>query len=956
MEIKTDLLHRILYSTDASAYREAPCGIFYPETREDLVAVVTYATKKGISIIPRAGGTSLAGQVVGNGLVVDVSKHLNKIIELNSEQSWVRVEPGVILDDLNRYAAEFGLFFGPETSTSNRCCLAGMVGNNSCGSHSLVYGSTRDHLLEAEVVLSDGKVTRFCRVSKDELRQKSADCKGVERSVYEYVIKLFDSEKAQKEIAANYPLKEVKRRNTGYALDELIKDPGNINLCSVLAGSEGTLALITELKLALVPLPPKERALVCAHCNSLDDIFKANLVALEHSPTAVEMMDSNILELSKKNISQSKNRFFVKGDPAAILIVELAKDNSEDLERVVCETETALLDSGLSYYCSKVYGKDIAKVWELRKSGLGLLTSMKGDAKPVSVTEDTAVAPSLLPEYMKEFGEMMEKYSLKCVYHAHIGTGELHLRPVLNLKKRGDVDLFRKVAHETALLVKKYRGSLSGEHGDGRLRGEFIELLYGEYLYGLMKELKRAADPNNIFNAGKIVSAPPMDTFLRYEPEVETPVYKTYFDYSLEGGWLRAIEQCNGSGDCRKGVSAGGTMCPSFRATGEEKDVTRGRANTLRELLSRPSTTKIFDQKEILEALDLCISCKACKSECPSNVDMARYKAEFLQHNHEIKGIPFRSYMVSIMAEVQRLGSVLPKFYNLFASNRVTSAIIKKTLSFSQNRRIPLLSAKTLRGWYREHSSQQKGKNFQNGQVFLFADEFTNYNDVTVGIKFVKLLEKLGYLVIIPVHYESGRASISKGVLSRARRLAIKNIKLLRNIVSSDTPLVGIEPSTILSFRDEYPLLVGEELREDALKVSKNALLYDEFIMREVERGKIKPDFFTDNQLNIKLHGHCHQKSLASIEPSREMLSIPQNYHVSVIPSGCCGMAGSFGYEKEHYEVSMQIGEQVLFPEIRSSSADTLISAPGTSCRQQIMDGTGKIAFHPIEILYDALK
>ncbi len=956
MEIKTDLLHRILYSTDASAYRETPCGIFFPKSKEDLVEVVTYATNKGISIIPRAGGTSLAGQVVGNGLVVDVSKYLNKIIEIDTEQRWIRVEPGVILDDLNNYAAKFGLFFGPETSTSNRCCIAGMVGNNSCGSHSLVYGSTRDHLLEAEVVLSDGKVTRFRKVSKNELKQKTTECKGVESAIYEYVVNLLKNEKAQREISANYPLKEVRRRNTGYALDELVKDQESINLCSVLAGSEGTLALITELKLALVPLPPKERALVCAHCNSLEDIFRANLVALEHSPAAVEMMDSNILELSKKNISQSKNRFFVKGDPAAILIVELAKDNRDDLERAVSETETALLDSGLSYHCSKVYGNDIAKVWELRKSGLGLLTSMKGDAKPVSVTEDTAVAPALLPEYMKEFGEMMDRYSLKCVYHAHIGTGELHLRPVLNLKKREDVVLFRKVAHETALLVKKYRGSLSGEHGDGRLRGEFIELLYGEYLYGLMKELKMVADPKNIFNAGKIVSAPPMDTFLRYEPEVETPDYKTYFDYSLEGGWLRAIEQCNGSGDCRKGVSAGGTMCPSFRATQEEKDVTRGRANTLRELLLRPSTTKIFDQKEILEALELCISCKACKSECPSNVDMARYKAEFLQHNHEVKGIPFRSYMVSIMAEVQSLGSILPLVYNLFASNRFTSLIIKKILSFSQNRRIPLLSGKTLRGWYREHSAQLKENNFPNGKVLLFADEFTNFNDVSVGIKFVKLLEKLGYLVVIPAHSESGRAAISKGVLSRARRLAIRNIKSLRGIVSSDTPLVGIEPSTILSFRDEYPLLVGEELREDALKISKNALLYDEFIMREVAKGKIKSEFFTDKQLEIKLHGHCHQKSLASIEPSREMLSLPHNYKVSVIPSGCCGMAGSFGYEKEHYEVSMQIGEQVLFPEIRSSAADVLISAPGTSCRQQILDGTGKKALHPVEILYDALK
>jgi FAD/FMN-containing dehydrogenase/Fe-S oxidoreductase len=955
MEIQTDLLHRILYSTDASAYREEPLGVFYPKNKDDLVAAVNYAREKGVTLIPRAGGTSLAGQVVGNGLIVDVSRYLNRIIEINPEERWVRVEPGVILDDLNLSLKKFGLFFGPETSTSSRCCIGGMVGNNSCGSHSLVYGSTRDHLLEAEVVLSDGSTVLLREERVEGLKERAMAGKGVVNSVFSYVLDLLGDERAVKEIRENYPDPTVRRRNTGYALDELVKSSEVVNLCSVLAGSEGTFALISEVKLRLVSLPPKERCLVCAHCASIVDTFKANLVALEHSPVAVEMMDRNILELSRGNISQSRNRFFVKGDPAAILVVEIVNESREELEIHVDRVEKALLDSGLSYYCSKVYGQDTSRVWELRKAGLGLLTSMKGDAKPVSVTEDTAVSPHVLPDYMREFGVMMEKHGLSCVYHAHIGTGELHLRPVLNLKRSEDVRLFRDIALETAILVKKYRGSLSGEHGDGRLRGEFIGLLYGEYIYGLMKGLKEAFDPDNLFNAGKIISAPPMNTFLRYEPGKAAPVYQTFFDFSDQGGWLRAIEQCNGSGDCRKGLNAGGTMCPSFRVTEDERDVTRGRANLLRELLTRPVTRRVFDQKEIKEALDLCISCKACKSECPSNVDMAKYKSEFLQHNHEVEGIPFRSLMVALMSDFQKIGSCFPKVYNFFASNSITSAVIKRVLSFSSRRRIPLISKVTLKRWYKKHSKTTSDKKFPNGTVYLFADEFTNYNDAEVGVKFIKLLEALGYMVVIPKHCESGRAALSKGVLKRARALAIKNITLLKAIVSSETPLVGIEPSCILSFRDEYPLLVGDKLKRSAVEMSKNVLLYDEFIMREVSRGNIKAEYFTDKPLEIKLHGHCHQKSLASVEPSREMLSLPVNYNVSVIPSGCCGMAGSFGYEKEHYQVSMQIGEQVLFPAVRESCNDVLIAAPGTSCRQQIKDGTGRTAYHPVEILYDAL-
>ena len=964
MEIKEDLLNKILYSTDASAYRELPAGVCFPKSKEDLANLIKRASIEGFSIIPRAAGTSLAGQVVGSGLVVEISGEMSKILEINPLQRWARVQPGVILDHLNIEASRFGLFFGPETSTSNRCCLAGMVGNNSCGSHSLVYGSTRDHLLEAEVILSDGSFAVFKDLSEDEFKEKCL-LTGLEGDIYRYFREMLACERSLEEIKEHFPDPEVRRRNTGYALDEFVRSP--YNLCRLLAGSEGTLAIITELKLNLVPLPPKERALLCVHCSSLEDAFEANLLALKHKPEAVELMDSNILELSKRNITQNRNRFFIIGSPAAILVTEFASQSREDLERRVERAAADLTGSGLAYDCSRVYGPDISRVWELRKSGLGLLSSMAGDVKPVSVIEDTAVAPARLPAYMADFNALLDRFSLKCVFHAHIGTGELHLRPLLNLKSSHDVALFRELARESALLVKRHRGSLSGEHGDGRLRGEFIPLMYGDYLYGVMREIKRLFDPLSIFNPGKITDTPPMNSSLRYIPDAPVKEYDTYFDFSDLGGWIRAVEQCNGSGDCRKSVLFGGTMCPSFRITGMEEDSTRGRSNTLRELLTTPRSKKVFDQPEIMAALDLCISCKACKSECPSNVDMARYKAEFLQQHYDIrsffnlKELPFRSFMVSRMAQIQSLGSLIPSLYNLFAVNRFSSALIKRVLRFSSQRSIPRLSRISLRSYaksaaQRSSAAKMRGLNESSRLVYLFADEFTTYNEAEVGVAFIDLLNTLGYQVIIPKHYESGRAAISKGMLKRAKVLSNKNVEALKDIITPDTPLVGIEPSAILSFRDEYPDLVSANLKADARILSRSCLLYDEFIMREFEAGKIDRSLFTESPLEILLHGHCHQKSLASVELSAKMLSIPLNYRVERLPTGCCGMAGSFGYEREHYDFSMQIGEQSLFPLVRSAKDGQMISAPGVSCRQQIFDGTGRIAKHPIQILYEALQ
>lgn len=956
-EILCDSLHKTIYSTDASAYKERPLGVVYPKDAEDIQSIVRFANENKISLIPRAGGTSLAGQVVGDGLVVDISKYMNQILEINPHKRWIRVQPGVVLDEVNIFCKPYGLFFAPETSTSNRCCIGGMVGNNSCGSHSLIYGGTREHLLKAEVVLADSSIATFEDLDRQEVENKISE-DSLEGRIYCGVVAMLQHQDNQREILDNFPDRSLTRRNSGYALDELLEsdlfDPSSdqkFNLCKVLTGSEGTLAFATELTLNLEPLPPENKAVIAVHFNTLEESFEANLVALAFKPVAIELIDGKILDLSKQNISQNRNRFFIEGDPRAVLIIELAEESKEDLNEKSQKIIEALKEKGMGYHYPILYGDDINRVWQLRKAGLGLLSSMVGDAKPVSVVEDTAVAPERLPAYMAEFADMMSRWGLSCVYHAHISTGELHLRPILNLKQESGKRLFRTIAGECALLVKKHRGSLSGEHGDGRLRGEFLPILFGDKVYTLFKEFKAIWDRDNIFNRGKIVDTPAMDVNLRYlKSDLDID---TYFDYSKQGGFIRAVEQCNGSGDCRKSELFAGTMCPTFRATRDEANVTRARANGLREALLSGDPDKIFENRDTLKLLDSCVSCKACKSECPSNVDMTRYKAEYMQHYYQKSRVPLRTLLIANIDRINGAMIHISAIYNSVVRDRVLGGIIKSSLGFASERKLPTLYKYSLKKWYRRNNIEVKDP---KATVYLFADEFTNYMDVEVGISFIKLLNRLGYNVIIPKHVDSGRAQLSKGLLKSARRRANANVEFLHNIVDSNTPLVGIEPSTILSFRDEYQDLVDSRLKAAAVALSKNALLYDEFIVREIERGNVREDQFTHEYKKIKLHGHCHQKSLASVEPSKVMLSLPKNYEVDIIPSGCCGMAGSFGYEKEHYQLSMKIGETTLFPQVRESSLDITISAPGTSCREQIHHGTSRKAYHPIELLYKALN
>lgn len=955
-DLYSDKTIRTLYATDASAYREMPLAVATPRTADDIKKLIAFARAQKVSLIPRTAGTSLAGQVVGQGIVVDVSKYFTKIIELNKEEGWVRVQPGVIRDELNMFLKPHGLLFGPETSTANRAMIGGMVGNNSCGSNSLVYRSTREHLLEIKALLSDGSEVEF-RSLDVEAFQVKCDAPGLEGKIYKNIRSLLSNPETQDEIRREFPKKTVERRNTGYAVDMLLETapftPGaeDFNFCKLIAGSEGTLAFITEIKLNVVPLPG-ESGLLCVHFNTIDESLRANLIGLKYHPSASELIDHYILECTKDNIEQRKNRFFVQGDPGAILVIEIARDSREEIIAVAHQIESEMKAAGLGYYFPLLFGDDTKKIWTLRKAGLGLLSNLPGDDKAVPVIEDTAVDVQDLPEYIREFNEILKKYNLYSVHYAHAGSGEIHLRPIINLKTEEGNRLFRTIAEEIAILVKKYKGSLSGEHGDGRLRGEFIRQMIGEKNYQLLKEIKRAWDPGNIFNPHKIVDTPPMNTMLRYEPGRKMREFKTVFRFPKQN-ILQHAEQCNGSGDCRKTHLSGGTMCPSYMATKNEKDTTRARANILREFLTHSDKENPFDHKEIRDVMDNCLSCKGCKSECPSNVDIAKLKAEFLQQYFDANGVPLRNRLIGNFAALSKAGALVPGLYNLVMTGKLTAGLVKRVAGFASRRSMPLLYKTTLGRWYHKHK-KQVSRSF-NRRVYLFCDEFTNYNDTETGIKAILLLERLGYEVIIPQHIESGRSWLSKGLLRKAKTIAEKNVKLLLPLVSEQTPLIGIEPSAILSFRDEYIDLADDAMLEETKRLSKNVFTIDEFLSREAEAGHITADAFTSEKRKVLFHGHCHQKSLSSVTSSVKILSLPRNYSVQVIPSGCCGMAGSFGYEKEHYELSMQIGELVLLPAVRKQPEEVIIAAPGTSCRHQIKDGASRKSYHPVEILYDAL-
>jgi FAD/FMN-containing dehydrogenase/Fe-S oxidoreductase len=960
-EFFTDETTRKLYATDASAYREIPLAVAIPKSDKDLVTLIRFAAANHTSLIPRTAGTSLAGQVVGAGIVVDVSKHFNRIIEINAKEKWAIVQPGIVRDDLNHHLKPHGYYFAPETSTANRAMIGGMIGNNSCGSNSVVYGSTREHLLEVNAIISDGTQVWFGPLTEKEFLQRTSSTDGkLESRLYKHIHSILSNPENLAAIEKEFPKQSIQRRNTGYAVDMLARmqpfkrDGVAFNFCSLIAGSEGTLAFVTSAKIRLTAIDPPHKKLVCIHCRSIDESLQANLIVLKHQPSAVELMDHYVFEATKRNIGQIENRFFIEGDPKAILVAELTRTS----EAAAHKDAEALIDDlkskGLGYSYPLVGGDDIKKVWNLRKAGLGLLSNVPGDEKPVPVIEDTAVDVNDLPAYIAEFNEVLKKHGLYSVHYAHAGSGELHLRPIIDLKTSEGIRLFRTIAEEVATLVKKYKGSLSGEHGDGRLRGEFIRQMIGDHNYQIIRDLKKVWDPVNIFNPGKIVDTPPMDSYLRFEKDQPTRQFETILDFSENLGILRTAEQCNGSGDCRKTALSGGTMCPSYMATRREKDTTRARANILREMITRSDKANPFAHDEIAEVMDLCLSCKGCKSECPSNVDMGKLKQEWQYQYYKEKGVPLRSRMIGNFGLAMKVAAVFPWGYNFLFGNQTLGRLAKKMIGFAPDRSMPHLSPVSWKKWFSKSftpTTQQPIKT-----VYLFIDELLNYNEAEIGITAVKLLDKLGYGIKVIDHHESGRSFLSKGLLKEARELAKKNVGLFKGLITHETPLIGVEPSAILTFRDEYPDLLRGEEKEAALKISHHALMIEEFLSKELEAGNIDTRLFKSQDRLVKLHGHCQQKALSTLTHSKKILTRLGNHQVHLIPSGCCGMAGSFGYEKEHYDLSMQIGELVLFPAVRKQPDDVIIAAAGTSCRHQIKDGTGRQALHPVDILWAATQ
>ena len=954
--VQLDPLSKALYATDASVYRKIPLGVAFPKDLNDLQRIIQFCNDHSVGLIPRTAGTSLAGQCVGDGLVVDVSKHFTEIISLDLEKKQVTVQPGVIRDELNDYLAPHGLFFGPNTSTANRCMIGGMVGNNSSGTTSIKYGVTREKIVSMKAVLWDGSTAEFKDLSSDAFKDKMLEA-SAEGQIYKGIYNLLSPSEIQSQITDAFPKKEIHRRNTGYAIDLLLEadilgGDAPFNMAHLLSGSEGTLALTTEITLQLDDLPPSYAAMVVTHYNSLEDCLKDVAPVMKCNLYTCEMMDKIILDCTKSNREQSENRKFIEGDPAAVLMLEVRAFSEEALQKNLLQLQNEIKTSGLSYAAPILSGSDIGKAGALRKAGLGLLGNMVGDKKAVACIEDTAVALEDLKDFIGEFTAIMKRYDQDAVYYAHAGAGEIHLRPILNLKESNDVSLFRAITTDVAHLTKKYKGSFSGEHGDGIVRAEFIPMLIGAENYALLESVKQLFDPNGIFNPGKIVKAFAMDASLRYEINREEPKIDTLLDFSDKQGILRAAESCNGSGDCRKSHQSAGGMCPSYHVTKNEKDTTRGRANALREFLTHPNTlkeqTNAFDNKALKEVFDLCLSCKACSSECPSNVDIATYKAEFLYQYQEANGYSFRSKLFAYNTQLNKLSSLVAPLTNAVYKSPLSS-VIKRLSGVSQKRSLPEVGRFNFQKFL-DHQSKKFVLTKQT--VVLYIDEFTRYMDIEIGKDAISLLLKLGYKVQL-WQAESGRTFISKGYLKQAKAIAERNLNEAALFLDQQWPILGIEPSAILSFRDEYKRLCPDHAMLEKLAI--NSFLIEEFLVAEFNLGHISTNMFHSKEKQIKVHVHCHQKSLVNSKVTFDLLNIPAKHKVTLIPSGCCGMAGSFGYEEEHYDLSMSVGTLTLFPAVSKAAEGVVIAANGTSCRHQIKDGSQREAKHPITILKESL-
>ena len=956
-EVRFDLYSKALYSTDASLYQIQPIGVVIPKNSEDVIKTVQIASEHNVPILPRGGGTSLAGQSVGEAIVLDMSKYMNQLLEVNVAERWARVEPGIVLDELNHQLKSHGLMYAPDVATSSRANVGGTIGNNSAGSHSLIYGKTIDHVMSLDLVLSNADAITASPISLSELAAKKQG-DTLEANIYRELCRICEANAS--EIRRRYP--RLLRRVAGYNLDEFVADAGSkevtpyrrdgcdedhpFSLTKILVGSEGTLATTVAATVNLVPIP-KLTALCVVHFESLITSMEAMQPILACNPTAVELIDKTILDMARGSLEFSRLTTFIEGEPAALLAVEFYGETESELESQLANLEKTLKGAGFGYAFVRCFtAEEKSRVWETRKAGLGLLMGMKGDAKPVGFVEDAAVPIAHLPEYVRRFDEIVTAHDTTAAYYAHASVGLLHNRPIVNLKSETDIQKMHDIAREVRDLLMELDGAMSGEHGDGLVRSEWIESMFGPQIYQALTEVKNAFDPNSIMNPGKIVNAPPMTENLRFGADYNTIKIDTYFDFSSQDGFGRAIEMCNGVGACRKTLT--GTMCPSFIGTREEEHSTRGRANALRSIISGALPHTEFTDERLQEVLDLCLGCKACKAECPSNVDMAKIKYEVLAHYHKANGLPLHRRLFGEIGALAPLASMFSPLSNWAANNGISKWIAEKLVGVDRRRDMPTFVRPSYEQWFRKRGSQQTSSK----KVVLFPDTFMNYSEPSIGKAAVGLLEACGFEVLLPEKRCCGRPLISEGMLDRAIENATYNIDALRGYADKGIPIIGCEPSCTSTITDDYVELIGTP---DAKRVAEATCSFAEFFAALAEKDELGLEFSVAPR-DILLHGHCHQRALVGIQPTVEMLNLPAEYSVTVIDSSCCGMAGAFGYEKAHYDLSMKIGELRLFDAVREKPPGSFtLSAAGFSCRHQLEHGTGVQPKHPIEVLHEAL-
>ncbi len=933
-DVRFDRMSRALYSTDASVYKIEPIGLVIPKHRQDIIRSIEICHRLRCPLTLRGGGTAQAGQAIGEGLQIDISKHYNAVLEVNAEERWVRVEPGIVLDELNAKLAPLGLRFAPDISTASRATIGGMIANNSSGARSVLYGITLNHVLELTVALSDATVVQFAERGRDTIPTGDS----LEAAVYRTVLELGATH--AEEIERRYP--KILRRVGGYNLDEFSNPTQTVNLAKMMVGSEGTLGVILEAKLNLVPLP-KAKALMVIEFGSLLEALTATPVILKHHPAAIEVMDKAILDNTRQNAALENIRAsIIQGDPGATLCVEFYGDRKEDLPARLQALEQDLSARQLGYrYHPVTEPAQQARVWSLREAALGLSMAVKEDAKSISFVEDTAVAPEKLSEFIGRFMDLLRSHGTTAGVYAHASVGCLHVRPVVNMKTAEGILKFEAIANDVADLVLEFGGALSGEHGDGLVRSPFMKKMFGPVLYEAFREIKRAFDPHGILNPGKIVNAPPLTSNLRFGPTYHASQPETFFDYSDYGGLAGAVEMCSGVGACRKTLT--GNMCPSYMVTREEADSTRGRANALRMAMAGDLGPSGLTDQDVYQVLELCLECRACKSECPVGVDMSRYKSEFLAGYWKQHGTPVKARILGHANRLAQFGSMMP-----FIAN-ATMGLMRGLAGVHPDRTLPRLSAATLTDWFRTHPTVNKPR------VLLFNDTWTNYYQPEIGIAAVNVLAAAGQGAALAPNVCCGRPLISQGLLQAARDLAGQNTHQLLAAVRAGQKILFCEPSCLSAIREDAPGLLRGELRTQAEEVGAACFLFEDHLESEISSGRARLAL-SQGPPEILLHGHCHQKAMGLLESAKSLLSRIPGARVIEPDAGCCGMAGSFGYAREKYEVSRQIAHRKLVPAVHARKAGTPVIAAGFSCRHQVQDFAGVTPVHPAVLLESLLQ